>query len=158
VSKALTLLAVLALTSWTLGFAEAAPGHHEHKPKPSGIKGVVLDATCAGSCQSSPSPEPVYTGSITITVTRAVDGRQVASRPITDGRFRIRLKHGLYDVTAAPPTPPSCQPTPETVCPLAGSQPAAIVRPCVTGETKQARVRRHRMMRLELHVQNICVV
>jgi hypothetical protein len=158
VKKLLTAVVVVVLTGWIAGSADAAPGHHKHKPKPSGIKGVVLNATCAGACQSPPSPEPLYTGSITVTVNRAIDGRQMASRQITDGRFRFRIKPGLYDVTAAVPTPPSCEPTPQTVCPLDEAQPAAIVRPCVEGETKQVQVRRHRMMRVELHVQNICVV
>jgi hypothetical protein len=156
VRRGLTALAVLVSAGCIGGTAAAASPQQRHKPKPSGIKGVVLDETCTtGDCRTPPS---AYAGSITITVTRPSDGRQVASRTTTDGKFRLRVKRGLYDVTAAAPTPPACEPTPETVCPLDASQPAVIVRPCVEGETKQVRVRRHRMTRVELNVQNVCVV
>jgi hypothetical protein len=155
VRRAATAIALLVLAGCIAGTAGAASPQHKHTPKASGIKGSVLDATCTtGDCRS---PEAPYTGSITVTVTRASDGVQVGSRPAADGRFRFRLKRGLYDVSAAAPAPPTCEPTPETVCPLEGSQPAVIVRPCVEGEAKRVRVHRHRMSRVELHVQNVCV-
>jgi hypothetical protein len=44
------------------------------------------------------------------------------------------------------------------VCPLATRAEPAIVLPCMTGETKQVKVKRRRFTRMELHVQNICIV
>lgn len=139
-----------------IGAPAQAKKHHSHKP--AGVAGVVLDSSCAGACQDPPPPEPLYAGAVTVTVTRASDGQQVASRAISDGKFRIRLKHGLYNLSSVPPTPPTCDPTPRTVCPLAEAQPAAIVRPCLQGETKQVQVRRHRFAHVELHVSNVCIV
>ena len=150
--------------------AGAAAGKRHHKHKPAGVKGVVLNSTCPGACAVEPPPPPPYTGPVTVTVTRAGDGVQVASREITDGHFRIRLKRGSYDVSSVPPNPPTCEPQPQQVCPppcepqqgevcpLSGDQPAAIIAPCLTGETKPVQVRRHRMTRVELHVRNVCIV
>ena len=152
--RVLTVLALLAVLGLLAAPAEAGK---RHKHKPAGVKGVVLNSTCAGPCAEPPPPEPPYTGDLTITVRRASDGVQVASQAIADGHFRIRVKRGQYDVSAVPPNPPQCEPTPETVCP-ADTQGAAIVAPCLTGETKRVQVRRHRFSRLELHVQNVCVV
>ena len=147
-----------------------------HKHKPSGVEGVVLSSTCAGPCTEPPSQQQPYTGPLTVTVKRVRDGAQVAGQTVTDGRFRMRVRHGIYDVTAVPPNPtspclptaqttaqiicpPPCDPTPQTVCPLpAGSAPTAIVAPCLTGETQRIGVRRHRFTRVELHVTNVCVV
>ena len=95
---------------------------------------------------------------MTITVTRVSDGQQVASQAISDGHFRLRLKKGAYNVSSVPPNPPTCNPTPETVCPLDQAQSPAIVRPCLQGETKQVQVRRHRFTHVDLHVSNVCVV
>jgi len=135
--------------------AEAGKRHH-HGHKPSGVTGVVLDATCPGACAEPPPPSPTYAGALTITVRRASDDALVASQEASNGHFRMRVKRGQYDVSAAPPTPPSCEPTPTTVCPLA-ARGAAIVLPCITGETKRVQVRRHRFTRVELHVQNSCI-
>jgi len=33
-----------------------------------------------------------------------------------------------------------------------------MIAPCMTGETKRVQVRRHRFTRVELHVQNVCIV
>jgi hypothetical protein len=153
----LALLGAVALVAAPAG----AKKHHSHKP--AGVKGVVLNSTCTGACPAEPSPEPVYTGAVTITVSRASDGTQVASQAATDGHFRIRVKAGLYDVRSVPPTPPvppPCEPQPQIACPLTGDGPrsAVIVRPCTTGETKRVRVRRHHFAHLELHVANICIV
>jgi hypothetical protein len=150
----LTLLAVGAIA--LIAAPAAAKKGHSHKP--AGVKGVVLNSTCAGACQEPPPPEPVYTGAVTITITRASDGQQVASQAIDDGHFRLRLKKGSYNVTSVPPNPPTCEPTPETVCPLDQAQGAAIVRPCLQGETKQVTVRRHKFAHVELHVSNVCIV
>jgi hypothetical protein len=148
---ALALLCVLALPATT---AEAKKRHH----KPSGVAGVVLNSTCAGACTEPPPPQPVYTGAMTITVTRASDGQQVASQATSDGHFRIRLKRGSYNVSAVPPNPPTCEPTPETVCPQYGAGGKAIIAPCLTGDTQPATVRRHKFTHVELHVSNTCIV
>lgn len=133
-----------------------AKKHHSHKP--SGVAGTVFNSTCPGACAQPPPQESAYTGAVTITVTRVSDGRQVASQAISDGHFRLRLKKGAYSVSSVPPAPPTCNPTPQTVCPLDNAQGAAIVRPCLQGETKQIQVRRHRFAHVELHVSNVCIL
>ena len=150
-----TFLAVAAIALLPAS-AEGGKGHH-HKHKPTGVKGVVLNSTCPGACAEPPPPPPLYTGTVTINVVRAGDGALVASREINDGHFRIRVKRGAYDVSAIPPTPPSCQPTPQTVCPME-AQGAPIIAPCVTGETKRVQVRPHRMPYVELQMRNVCIV
>ena len=110
---------------------------------PSGVKGVVLDATCAGACRVPAPPEPVYTGAVTVVVTKAATGTVVASEAISDGHFRIRVRPGSYSVSSVPPTP---------------SPPSAIAAPCETGETQQVVVRRHRFTPVTLHVRNSCIV
>ena len=148
---------MLAVAAIALLPASATAGKRHHKHKPAGVKGVVLNSTCPGAC-AGPPPAPPYTGPVTVTVQRASDGVQVASREITDGHFRMRVKRA-YDVSSVPPNPPTCQPTPETVCPLgAADQPAAIIAPCLTGETQRIQVRRHHFTRVELHVRNVCIV
>jgi hypothetical protein len=149
----LLALAVIALLP-----AGTAAGKRHHQHKPAGVKGVVLNSTCAGACPTEPPPPPPYTGPVTITVQQASDGVQVASRETTDGHFRIRLKRGAYNVSSVPPNPPTCDPQEGQVCPLAGDQSAVIIAPCLTGETKPVQVRRHHMTRVELHVQNVCIV
>jgi hypothetical protein len=137
----------------------AARKHHRHK-KPSGVEGVVRDATCPGACAEPAPPEPLYTGAATIEVRRATDGTVVASQAISDGQFRIRVKPGTYDVASVPPTPtPQPQPCPPgQLCPLdGGAQPAAIVAPCETGETQRVDVRRRHFTHVELHVRNTCI-
>lgn len=153
--KLLTALA-FALAIAVLVSPALAGAKKRHSHKPAGVAGVVLNSTCAGACQEPPPPQPVYTGSVTITVTRVSDGQQVASQAISDGKFRIRLKRGLYNVSSVPPNPPTCEPTPQTVCP-ADSQ-AAVIAPCTQGETKQVQVRRHKFTHVELHVSNVCIV
>jgi hypothetical protein len=152
------LLTVIALVGVLVFLATPAGAKKHHSHKPSGVAGTVFNSTCPGACAKPPSPESAYTGAVTITVTRVSDGRQVASQAISDGHFRLRLKKGAYSVSSVPPTPPTCNPTPETVCPLDNAQGAAIVRPCLQGETKQIQVRRHRFTQVDLHVSNICVV
>jgi hypothetical protein len=149
---ALALLAVVALV------AAPADAKKRHSHKPAGIEGVVLNSTCPGACAEPPPPEPVYGGAVTITVQRVSDGQQVASQAIGDGQFRIRLTRGLYDVSSVPPNPqpPPCGPG--ELCPLAKPQSAAIVRPCLQGETKRVQVVRHRFAHIELHVSNVCIV
>jgi hypothetical protein len=148
---ALALLGVFALPATT---AQGKSHHH----KASGIAGVVLDSTCPGACADPPPPQPLYTEAVTITVTRPSDGQQIASKATSHGHFKLRLKRGSYHVSSVPPTPPTCNPTPQTACPLDQAQSAAIVRPCLQGETKQVQVRRHKFTHVELHVTNVCVV
>jgi hypothetical protein len=154
VRKLLTALVLVGAITLVVAPAEAKK-RHSHKP--AGVEGVVLNSTCAGACTEPPPPAPTYTGPMTITVTRASDGQQVASQSISDGHFRMRVKRGLYDVSSVPPNPPTCQPTPETVCPL-GAQNAAVIAPCMKGETQRVHVRRHRFTHVELHVSNVCIV
>jgi hypothetical protein len=149
----LMVIAVAAIAVMPAG--AAAKKHHSHKP--AGVKGVVLNSTCAGACAEPPPPAPLYTGAVTVTAARASDGQQVASQAISDGHFKVRLQRGLYDVSSVPPNPPSCEPTPETVCPM-GAQSAAVIAPCMQGETKRVEVRRHKFTYVELHVSNVCIV
>ena len=151
---AVALVAVGAVA--LIGAPADAKKHRNHKP--SGVAGVVLDSTCAGACAEPPPPAPTYTGAVTITVQRVSDGQQVASQAASEGHFRIRLKRGTYNVSSVTPTLPPCEPTPQTVCPLAKTQSPAIVVPCMTGETKQITVRGHRFTQVELHVSNTCIV
>jgi hypothetical protein len=151
--RGLSIIAVIAIAL----VPASAEGKKRHSHKPAGVEGVVLNSTCPGACAEPPPPPPTYTGAVTITVTRASDGQQVASQVISDGRFRIRLGRGLYNVSSVPPNPPTCEPTPETVCPL-GAQSAAVIAPCMQGETQQVQVRRHRFTHVELHVSNVCIV
>ena len=149
-----TALIVLGLIGALVAPAEAKKRHH----KPSGVKGVVLNATCYGACADPPPPDPVYTGPVTVTVQRVSDGATVASRTVSDGHFRIRLKRGSYEISSIPPNPPTCQPQAGQVCPLRGTESPAVVQPCLQGETKRVQVRRHRFTRVELHVTNVCIV
>jgi hypothetical protein len=164
---ALTVLCLVAL------LAATADARKRHNHKPAGVKGVVLNSTCAGPCTDPTTPPQPYTGPVTVTVAQVSGGTRVASQAITDGRFRFRLARGVYDVSSVPPNPPVCQPQPavqaqqvcpppctptkEIVCPLA-STPAVILTPCLTGETKRIAVRRHHFTYVELHVTNVCVV
>ena len=153
--KLLTALAMLGVVALVAAPADAKK-RHSHKP--SGVEGVVLNSTCAGACAEPPPPEPAYTGPVTVTVQRVSDGQQVASQAISDGHFRMRLKRGSYDVSSVPPNPepPPCQPG--EMCPLAETQGAAIVQPCMQGETTRVQVRRHHFAHVELHVSNVCIV
>jgi hypothetical protein len=152
--RVVTALALLALIGVIAAPADAKKRHH----KPAGVKGVVLNSTCAGPCAEPSPPQPLYSGPVTVTVHRASDGALIASQAVTDGHFRMRVKRGQYDVSSVPPNPPSCVPTPETVCPASAGASAAIVAPCLMGETQRVQVRRHRFTRVELHVTNVCIV
>jgi hypothetical protein len=168
VRRILVSLLTLGLVGLLAASADAGKRHHH---KPAGVKGVVLNSTCAGPCSEPPPPPQLYTGSVTVTVRRASDGAQVASQAIADGHFRMRVARGIYDVSSVPPNPPVCQPQPqaqqvcpppctpttEIVCPLAGA-PAVIVASCLMGETKQVQVRRHRFTHVDLHVSNVCIL
>jgi hypothetical protein len=154
VRKVLTALALLGAVALVAAPADA---RKRHSHKPAGVEGVVLNSTCPGACAEPPPPAPVYAGAVTITVARVSDGQQVASKAISDGHFKLRVKRGLYNVSSVPPNPPTCEPTPETVCPMS-AQNAAVIAPCMQGETKRIQVRRHKFTHVELHVSNVCVV
>ena len=151
------LLTALALLGAIALFAAPAHAKKRHNHKPAGVKGVVLNATCPGACAVPPRPQPLYTGSVTVTVARDGEGVVVASQAVSDGHFRLRVKRGLYDVSSVPPNPPTCEPTPQTVCPMSAESPA-VIAPCLRGETQRVKVRRHRFTRVELHVSNSCIV
>jgi hypothetical protein len=155
--RGLTLLALAAI-ALVPASAEGAK-RQKHKAKPAGVKGVILNSTCFGPCVDPPPPQSAYNGPVTVAVHRASDGALVASRATSDGRFKIRLKRGLHDVSSVPPNAPTCQPTPDTVCPAQGGSPSKeVIVPCLAGETKRVQVKRHRFTYVELHVQNVCVV
>jgi hypothetical protein len=152
VRRAATALALLGLIAVLAAPAEAKKRHH----KPSGIEGVVLDVSCYGPCIEPRPAASVYPGPVTVTVRRASDGVMVGSREVTDGKFRFKLKRGLYDVSSVPPGPPSCPPG--YVCPAEGSAPSVVIMPCLAGETKRVQVRKWRFTHVELHVTNVCIV
>jgi hypothetical protein len=156
VRRVLSAVVVLAVVALVATPAEAGKRHH-HKHKPAGVKGVVLNSSCPGACAEEPPPSPLYTGPVTVTVTRVTDGRLMASKATTDGHFRMRVKRGNYEVSAVPPSPPPCEPTPQTVCPLQ-AQRAAVIAPCLMGDTQPVQVHRHRFSRVELHMRNVCIV
>jgi hypothetical protein len=134
--------------------AAAAPadaGKRSHKA--SGIAGTVVNTTCPGPCADPQPPAPAYTGpGLTVEVRRASDSGLVATRTPTDGRFRVRVKRGIYDVTATVSEPEP--PPPSTIQP---QETTALAR-CWQGDSEPIRVRRHRFTRVELKVQNICIV
>jgi hypothetical protein len=151
-----SILVALAAIALLPASAEAGDGKkREHKS--AGIRGVVVNGTCPGPCAEPRPIPPAYAGPVTVTVRRVSSGALVASQETSDGVFRMRVKRGLYDVSASPPPP--CIPTPTTVCPALGGPPSeAVVVPCLMGETKRVRVKRHRVTYVELHTQNICIV
>jgi hypothetical protein len=101
----------------------------------SGIRGVVLNTTCAGPCAYPPPPPPPYTGDgLTVRVRHLPDGEVVAVRHPKDGRFRIELAPGLYRVRAK------------------------VDGPCWDGEAKRVRVYGGQFTGVRLHVSNGCVV
>jgi hypothetical protein len=166
-AAALALLGALAV------LVAPAEGRKHRSHKPAGVEGTVLDASCYGACVEPRPPEPVYTGAATVTVKRSSDGAQVASQAVSDGHFRMKVKHGIYDVSVVPqnPTPspcqptaqavcpPPCQPAPQTICPLEStSSPTVVIAPCLTGDTQHVSVRRHRFAHVDLHVNNVCIV
>jgi hypothetical protein len=152
-------LILLALAAIALVPASAEAGNGKKQKHKTGIRGVVVNGTCPGPCAEPAPTPPAHAGPVTVTVRRASDGALVASQDTSDGKFRMRVKRGLYDVSAIPPGPPPCIPTPTTVCPaLGGTSTKALIVPCLMGETKRVRVKRHRVTYVELHVRNVCVV
>lgn len=141
------MLAVLGVLTLITAPAEAKK-RHSHKP--SGIEGVVLDTTCNGACAEPPPPAPLYTGGgLTVTVTRIADGSLVASSQPIDGRFRLRLARGHYQVSAA-----INELTPQPLV----NRPLVMPPNCWMGDSKEATVRRHHFTHVELRVGNVCIV
>ena len=105
--------------------------------EPTGIKGVVLDATCYGPCQYPPKPLPPYTGpDLIVTVRSPPDHRLVAKLHPKDGHFSVKVPLGTYRVRAR-----------------IGNEPS-----CWRGETKKVQVVAGELARVRLHVANGCIV
>jgi hypothetical protein len=152
------ILLALAAIALVPASTEAGDGK-KREQKRAGIRGVVVNGTCLGPCAEPRPIPPAYAGPVTVTVRRVSSGALVASRETGDGVFGMRVKRGLYDVSAVPPGPPPCIPTPTTVCPaLEGPPSKELIVPCLMGETKRVRVKRHRVTYVELHVRNVCIV
>jgi hypothetical protein len=157
--RRLLLSLLVAGLAASLVFPAATSAGKKRKP-PSGIAGTVLNATCPGPCippcelkrpciypQAVPPP---YTGNgVTVEVRRA-GGALVATRRPTDGRFRVKVKRGLYTVSAyldqvsPPPRPePVIYPPPPT---------------CGQGDSERVRVFRHRFSSVQLQVADVCIL
>jgi hypothetical protein len=139
----------LAVAVALVAFALAAPAQAGKGKRPSGIEGKVTNSTCAGPCIYPPPPAPTYTGDgLTVQVRRVSDGELMATLTPADGTFRVKVKRGLYDVSASVAQPtPQPQPTPQAA-------PGA----CWSGDTERVRVFRHRFTHVELQVGNVCIV
>ena len=129
--KALATLLVLALLA-SLSIAIAAGAREA-----TGIKGVVLDATCYGPCRYPPKPLPPYTGSgLTVTVRSLPEHKLVAKLHPDDGHFAVKDQPGSYRVRARVGNDASCW----------------------RGEIKRVQVPAGEVARIRLHVTNACVV
>jgi hypothetical protein len=126
------LLTLLALAS--LGFVSfpAAVGAGEA----TGIRGVVLDATCYGPCRYPPRPLSPYTGTgLTVAVRSLPDNQLVTRLHPTDGHFAVKLAPGSYRLKARVEQNPSCW----------------------RGEVKKAQVLSGQLARVRLRVANECI-
>jgi hypothetical protein len=131
VRKALATLLVLALLG-SLSIAIAAGAREA-----TGIKGVVLDATCYGPCRYPPKPLPPYTGSgLIVTIRSLPDHELVAKLHPDNGHFAVKEPRGSYRVRARVGNDPSCW----------------------RGEIKRVQVLAGEVARVRLHVTNACVV
>ena len=102
-----------------------------------GIKGVVLNATCYGPCRYPPKPLPPYIGpGLTVTVRSLPDHQLVAKLHPDDGHFAVKEPPGSYRVRARVGNDPSCW----------------------RGEIKRVQVLAGEVARVRLHVTNACVV
>jgi hypothetical protein len=121
----LASLGLLVLVAVHAGLASAGQS--------SGIRGVVLDSSCAGPCIVGEEPQP-YPGSDLRVVIRRLPGQDVARRlSPKGGRFSTRLRPGLYRVNAY------------------------VNASCWQGEAERVRVGR-RFSSVILHVQNSCLL
>ena len=112
--------------------ATAAAAHAT--PPPSGTRGVVLDTTCYGPCAIDDDPQPYRGENARIVVRKPSDPSFRRGAPVEQGHFRIRLAPGVYRLTAF------------------------IPGRCWEGETRRVGVHRGEFRRLELQVQNVCIV
>ena len=118
-------LAAFLLLAWA-GQAEAGQA--------SGVRGVVLDATCYGPCIEGAQQDPYAGEGLELTVRRLPD-RSVVARPQAEqGHFRARLSPGVYRVRAD------------------------VGGRCWQGEAKRVVVHRGQFSYLRMHVQNVCIV
>lgn len=127
--------AILALLAMSL-LALAAPPAVAGTGEATGIRGVVLDATCYGPCRYPPPPLSPYTGSgLTVAVRSLSDNELVAVLHPKDGRFAIRLVPGWYRLKAR-----------------VGQEPS-----CWRGEARRAQVLSGQVTRVRLRVANECI-
>jgi hypothetical protein len=129
--KALVTLLMFA----SLGFLSfpAAVGAGEA----TGIRGVVLDATCYGPCRYPPPPLPPYSGpGLTVVVRHLPDNRLVAKLHPAGGYFAAKVAPGRYRLKAR-----------------VGQQPS-----CWRGEARKVEVLSGQLARVRLRVANTCVV
>jgi hypothetical protein len=128
--KALVALLVAASLAFT-ALPAAVAG------EATGIRGVVLDATCYGPCRYPPQPLSPYTGpGLTVAVRSLADNELVAMLRSKDGRFAIRLGPGWYRLKAR-----------------VGQEPS-----CWRGEARKAQVLSGEVARVRLRVANECIV
>lgn len=127
------LLALLVLASSVFIALPAAMGAGET----TGIRGVVLDATCYGPCRYPPQPLSPYTGpGLTVAVRSLPDSQLVAKLHPTHGYFAVKLAPGWYRLKARVGPEPSCW----------------------RGEAKKVEVPSGELVRVRLRVANACVV
>ncbi len=127
--KALLALLVVASLAFT-ALPAAVAG------EATGIRGVVLDATCYGPCRYPPQPLSPYAGpGLTVAVRSLPDNQLVAKLHPTDGRFAIKLAPGWYRLKAR-----------------VGQEPS-----CWRGEARKAQVVSGELTRVRLRVANECI-
>jgi hypothetical protein len=127
------LVTVLMLAS--LGFLSfpAAVGAGEA----TGIRGVVLDATCYGPCRYPPPQLPPYTGpGLMVMVRHLPDSHLVAKLHPDGGYFAVTLAPGWYRLKAR-----------------VGQEPS-----CWWGEARKVEVVSGQLARVRLRVANTCIV
>jgi hypothetical protein len=128
-----TIAALLVLAS--LGFVSIPTGAGAGEA--TGIRGVVLDATCYGPCRYPPPPLSPYTGpGLTVVVRSLPDNQLVAKLHPVKGRFATKLAPGSYRLKAR-----------------VGQEPS-----CWRGEARKVRVLSEQVTRVRLRVANACVV
>jgi hypothetical protein len=128
--RALVSLVAVAWLAFTASPVAAGSG------EATGIRGVVLDATCYGPCRYPPPPLSPYTGpELTVAVRSLPDNELVGRLHPKEGRFAIRLAPGWYRLKAR-----------------VGKEPS-----CWRGETRKAQVLPGELTRVRLRVANECI-
>jgi hypothetical protein len=101
-----------------------------------GIRGVVLNATCYGPCRYPPPPPSPYTGTgLGVKVRSLPTNELVARLHPADGRFAVKLSPGWYRLKARVDQAP----------------------PCWRGEARRAQVADGQLTRVRLRVANECI-